>query len=77
MVEPSQAWIEAQFRETVARARRMTVEEKLVLGGTLFDEMCERMRDGIRWQFPDASDERVEAILRARLDLARRLERSP
>ena len=55
----------------------MSSEERLSAPGDLFDEVCDRMRDGIRWQFPDADQERVEESLRERLDIARRLERLP
>jgi hypothetical protein len=34
------------------------------------------MRDGIRMQFPDADEQRVEEILRQRLAITRRLENS-
>jgi hypothetical protein len=52
----------------------MSIEERVRAAGDLFDEVCQRMRDGIRWQFPDADEARVEAILRERLEIARRLE---
>ncbi len=44
------------------------------LGGDLFDELCDRMRSGIRAQFPGVDELRVERILRERLEIARRLE---
>jgi hypothetical protein len=65
------------FRAKVEQARRMTPEEKLLAGPRLFDRMCRVMRDGIRFQFPDASPEEVERILRERLEIARRLENRP
>ena len=69
--------IDALFLDKVRQARRMSPEERLSAPGDLFDEVCDRMRDGIRWQFPDADQERVEEILRERLDIARRLEQLP
>ena len=77
MSKPDPEQIDAISSDKVQQARRMSVEEKLRAGGDLFDEVCERMRDGIRWQFPDADEERIEEILRERLDIARRLERLP
>lgn len=61
------------FRGEVSRAREMSPEEKMRLGGELFDDVCERMRDGIRFQHPDADEARVEELLEERLRLARRL----
>jgi hypothetical protein len=52
----------------------MSPEEKLWLGGELFEEVCERMRDGIRGQFPEADEAQLERILRQRLEIARKLE---
>jgi len=75
MVKPTRELVDELFREKVHRARRMSIEERVRAAGDLFDEVCDRMRDGIRWQFPDADEARVEAILRERLEIARRLER--
>jgi hypothetical protein len=65
------------YRERVERARRMTPEEKLQAGPRLFEQACQVMQDGIRHQFPDADANRVEEILRERLDIIRRLEGRP
>jgi hypothetical protein len=73
MIAPSDL-IDEVFRAKVEQARRMTPEEKLLAGPRLFDRMCRAMRDGICFQFPDASPEEVERILRERLAIARRLE---
>ncbi|MCK4341053.1 MAG: hypothetical protein KAY37_04940 [Phycisphaerae bacterium] len=74
MSDPTPVLIDALYREEVAHARAMSIEEKLRAGGELFDEVCERMRAGIRSQFPDADGENVEQILRRRLDIIRHLE---
>ncbi len=76
MSAPSKELIDELFRNKVRAARRMTEEERLRAGGDLFDEVCDRMRDGIRSEFPDADGVVVERILRKRLDIARKLERS-
>jgi hypothetical protein len=65
---------DAIYRERVERARRTPPEEKLLDGPRLFDLSCKIMKDGIRDQFPDASEERVHEILVERLRLLRRLE---
>jgi len=75
-MEPTQELIDDLFRERVLRARRRPPEEKLLDGPRLFDMVCRIMKDGIRDQFPDADEARVEEILRQRLALVRRLEES-
>ena len=65
---------DALFWERVEAARRQPPEDKLLAGPRLFARVCRIMMDGIRWQFPDASEEEVQRILRERLDIARRLE---
>jgi hypothetical protein len=74
MSAPSKELIDALFRERVLGARAIPPEEKLRAGGELFDDVCERMKAGIRWQFPDADEAAVNEILRHRLEIARRLE---
>ena len=82
--QDAQTWQAGRASKSIASSARRSalrggcpVEEKLCAGGDLFDDVCERMRDGIRWQFPDADETQVEKILRERLDIARRLERLP
>jgi hypothetical protein len=75
-VEPTKELVDAIYRDRVLRARRMTLEEKFLAGPQLFESVCRRMRDGIRMQFPDADEQRVEEILRQRLAITRRLENS-
>lgn len=55
-----------------ARARRPML--KLLDGFELFDEACQRMRAGIRNQFPAANDADVERILHERIDRIREIE---
>ena len=43
-------------------------------GPQLFDMACRLMKDGIRMQFPEADEGRVEEVFRQRLAIARRLE---
>jgi Rv0078B-related antitoxin len=72
-MEPTKELIDALFRERVLRARRMSPEEKILVGPRLFEWACRIARDGIRDQHPDATDEQVEEILLQRLALGRRL----
>jgi hypothetical protein len=43
-------------------------------GAVIFEEVCGRMRSGIRAQFPNASEDEVKKILRQRLDRLSQLE---
>ena len=56
-------------------AGRHRIEQKFLAGPELFDFACELARAGIRDQNPGADEAQVEALLRERLALARRLGR--
>ena len=71
---PSKELIDAIYRERVERARQTPPAEKLFGGARIFDRSCRIMADGIRGQFPEADERRVQQILRERLAVARRLE---
>ena len=73
-MEPTKEQRDAQFREAVLRARRMTPEERVLEGFRLFDRECQVMRDAIRAAFPDADDACVEKIFCERWELKRRLD---
>ena len=59
---------------TGRKARQMSPEDKLLGGARLFDRSCRIMADGIRSQFPDADEHRVQEILRERLAMIRQRE---
>jgi hypothetical protein len=63
------------YRERVIRARRTPPEVKFFDGPELFERACKIMAAGVRDQFPDADEVKVEEILRQRLEITRRLER--
>jgi hypothetical protein len=73
-MEPTRELADDLFRERVLRARQTPPEEKLLQGPRLFDLCCRIMADGIRNEFPDADEQRVQAILTQRIALLRRLE---
>jgi hypothetical protein len=73
-MQPTKELIDDIYRERVQKARRMSPEDKLFGGARLFDRSCRIMSDGIRSQFPDADDRRVQEILRERLAIIRRRE---
>lgn len=71
---PTQELVDSIYRERVLRARQTPAEEKMLDGPRLFDFCCRIMADGIRDQYPEADEQRVQEILHARLALLRRLE---
>ncbi len=73
-MQPTKELIDQLYRERVEAARRMSPEEKLLAGPRLFERSCRIMADGIRDEFPEADERRVNEILRERLALARQLE---
>ena len=73
-MEPTPELFAALRREEIAHARRLTVAQKLRLGGDLFDAACQVMLSGIRGQSPGIADDAAWAEVRRRLALGRRLE---
>ena len=73
-MEPTQELVDSIYRERVLRARQTPPEEKFLDGPRLFDFACRIVADGIRHQYPDADEQRVQEILAQRIDLRRRLE---
>jgi hypothetical protein len=74
---PTKELIDDIYREHVLRARRTSINQKLMAGADLFEYACRVACDGIRYQNPGIDEFRVQQILRDRLALARRLERRP
>lgn len=72
-MEPTKELGDALYRERVHRARRMTPEQKVLAGPRLFESACQMTVAGIRHDFPDADEARVQQILRERLALLSRL----
>jgi hypothetical protein len=65
--------IETIDRERLARARTLGAADRLLEGPRLFDRACRVMRDGLRHEFPAATDERLDDLLRDRWALLDRL----
>ena len=57
----------------VRQARMMTGEERIIAGIQMFAGVCERMKEGIRDDRPDATQEEVHRILFRRIAKLRRL----
>ena len=68
-----QPLIDELYREEVLEARRMPLEEKLLLGERLFRWACEITLAGIRHQNPGASEDESQRILRERIELGKKL----
>ena len=58
----------------VRQARLMSQEERVLAGPRLFAGVCERMKEGLRDEQPDASDEEIHQLLLERLARLRKLE---
>lgn len=72
-----QALAAAIERDRHLRARRMTVEQRLIQGAALFDYACETALTGLRAQFPTATNAELQVRLRHTLTRARELEGVP
>ncbi len=62
------------FLSKVKRARRMTIDERMMEGLHLFDRCMSLMRDGVTASHPEFTPEQVEKEVRRRLAIARRLD---
>ncbi len=61
------------FRDKVLRARRLSFADKFMAGAELFDMASGLAMDGIRMQFPEADERRVQEIFSERMRVIRRL----
>ena len=68
-----QPLIDELYREEVLDARKMPLEEKLLLGERLFRSACEVTLAGIRYQNPDASEKECQRILVERIELGKKV----
>ena len=70
----SKALMDAIFIDKVRRARQTPMDQKMLDGARLFDLNRQIMLSGIRAQFPDFDEERVEKEFDRRLAIARRID---
>jgi hypothetical protein len=54
---------DAIYREKVARAKRMSIGERISVGARLSDEAMDRMKIGFRMRYPEADAEEIDQIL--------------
>ena len=62
------------YRRKVKRARQLTVGERIDTAIELFEGAVGLMKDGIRAQFPEFTEEQVEITVKKRLNRIRQLE---
>lgn len=72
---PFQPLIDELYREEVLEARRMSAEEKFLLGEELFEYASRITLEGIRNQNPGFTPEECRCELERRLELGERMER--
>jgi hypothetical protein len=72
-MEPTQEIADAIYRDRVLRARQTLLDKKLSAGAELFDQVCDRIRAGLRDENPGADATTIKELLRRRLDLLKRL----
>ena len=76
-VSPDAPLIDQLYRAEVMEARRMSPEDKLILGERLFRWACAITLEGIKFQNPGLSEAECQRILRERIELGRKLEAMP
>jgi hypothetical protein len=68
------ATADALWLGKVRQARSMSEEERVLAGPRLFAGVCERMKEGIRDERPDAAEEEVHRLLLRRFEILEKLE---
>jgi hypothetical protein len=58
----------------VRQARMMSGEERVLAGPRLFAGVCERMKEGLRDENPEAVEEEIHQMLLLRLSRLKKLE---
>lgn len=58
----------------VRQARMMSEEDRMLAGPRLFAGVCERMKEGLRDESPNAPEEQIHLLLLKRLARLRKLE---
>ncbi len=76
-MEPTPELIKRLYQDKVDAARRMTFEQKFMAGAELFDFACSVTLSGIRGQNPTFTEEQVQAELRRRIEIGRRIQERP
>ena len=70
---PTQELVDELYRERVLWARAMTLEQRMLAGPQIYEDVCERMAAGLRDENPGADEATIQALLLRRLEFLRRL----
>lgn len=70
--EPSTA--HAIWLAKVRQARAMSAQERFLAGPRLFAGVCDRMKEGLRDDHPDSSEDEIHRLLLARFGKLRKVE---
>lgn len=73
-MEPTKALCDRIWLDKVRAARRQPPEQKFYAGVRLFAAVKQRMRAGIRYDFPQADEQAIDHELRRRLAINRAIE---
>ncbi len=65
-MEVTKEFIDQLYRERVLRARTIPDSQKLMIGPSLFEQVCDRMRWGLRNEHPGADEATIEQKLMQR-----------
>jgi hypothetical protein len=71
---PSKLFFDQLFADQIRQARRMSPEDRVREGLRLSDLAMQVMADGVRHQFPSATDEEVQRLVRQRMKRIRQLK---
>ncbi len=71
---PEKTRMDAEFWREIERSQRLSPQERVRIGHELFERAIYLMTQGLRMQFPDASDDEIAALRRERLARQRALE---
>lgn len=75
MSHPDLVADDPRYWERIERARQMSPEERVREVGRLSAAVLRIMCDGVRSEFPDASEDEVIELVRQRIDKLKELDR--
>ena len=73
-MDPTPELVKRLYQDKIDAAKRMSFAEKFMAGAELFDFACSVSLAGIRSQNPGFTEEQVQAELRRRIEIGRRIE---
>jgi hypothetical protein len=64
---PLPGQIDEIYRQKVLRARNRPIEEKVLAGAKIFEQVAVRMKAGLRAENPEADEDTIHALLVKRI----------